>query len=182
MRFEPVEKIDKLGRRVLLRSPELTDAAALIEYLKVTSGETPFLLREPEEIQITPQKEGAFLQGRLEAERECMVLAEVEGRIAGSCSVFRAEPYRKTAHRCEIGIALYKAYWGCGIGRMLMEHALTLAREYGYEQAELETASENAAAIALYESLGFQVCGRLPHNMKYSDGTYADMLWMMKML
>ena len=55
-------------------------------------------------------------------------------------------------------------------------------KEYGYEQAELEVASENTAAIALYESLGFQVFGRLPRNMKYADGTYADMLWMMKLL
>lgn len=182
MRFEPVEKIDKLGRRVLLRSPQLSDASALIDYLKTTSGETPFLLREPDEISMTPELEGQFLQGRLDAERECMALAEVEGRIAGSCSVFHSAPNRRAAHRCEIGIALYREYWGCGIGRMLMEHILTLAKEYGYEQAELEVASENTAAIALYESFGFQVFGRLPRNMKYADGTYADMLWMMKML
>ena len=72
MRFEPVEKIDKQGRRVLLRSPELSDAPALIDYLKTTSGETPFLLREPDEISMTPELEGKFLQGRLDAERECM--------------------------------------------------------------------------------------------------------------
>ena len=82
MRFEPVEKIDKQGRRVLLRSPELSDAPALIDYLKTTSGETPFLLREPDEISMTPELEGKFLQGRLDAERECMVLAEVEKDIS----------------------------------------------------------------------------------------------------
>ena len=118
MRFEPVEKTDKQGRRVLLRSPELSDAPALIEYLKTTSGETPFLLREPDEISMTPELEGQFLQGRLDAERECMALAEVEGRIAGSCSVFHSAPHRRAAHRCEIGIALYKDYWSSGIGRM----------------------------------------------------------------
>lgn len=182
MRFESKEMKDKQGRRVLLRSPELCDAPALIDYLKVTSGETPFLLREPDEISMTPELEGKFLQGRLDAERECMILAEVDGRIAGSCSVFHVAPHKRAAHRCEIGIALYRAYWGCGIGRMLLEYALELAAQYGYEQVELEVAAENTAAIALYESFGFQVFGRLPRNMKYADGTYADMLWMMKIL
>ena len=37
-------------------------------------------------------------------------------------------------------------------------------------------------AIHLYKSLGFEIYGMLPHNMKYADGTYADTYWMMKRL
>ena len=42
MRFGPKEIIDKNGRKIILRNAEVEDAEALIEYLKVTTGETPF--------------------------------------------------------------------------------------------------------------------------------------------
>ena len=53
MKFDAIEIKDKLGRNVVLRSAQSSDAEALIEYLKVTTGETPYLIREPEEVTIT---------------------------------------------------------------------------------------------------------------------------------
>lgn len=54
---EPIEIQDKLGRTVILRTPTPDDADALIQYLKVTSAETPYLIREPEEITLTHEQE-----------------------------------------------------------------------------------------------------------------------------
>ena len=45
MTIEPITITDKLGREVVLRAAAPEDAADLIQYLKVTSGETPFLIR-----------------------------------------------------------------------------------------------------------------------------------------
>ena len=64
----------------------------------------------------------------------------------------------------------------------MLETILDVAKKCGYEQAELEVIATNEGAIALYEKLGFKEYGRFPDNMKYSDGTYADALWMMKKL
>jgi hypothetical protein len=50
MIIEPTTIKDKLGREVLLRTAKTEDASDLIKYLKTTSGETPFLIREPDEI------------------------------------------------------------------------------------------------------------------------------------
>ena len=47
---------------------------------------------------------------------------------------------------------------------------------------ELEVVVDNQRAIHLYESLGFQTYGKLPDNVKYLDGTYADVYWMMRKL
>ena len=63
-----------------------------------------------------------------------------------------------------------------------MEAALKIAKDMGYEQAELEVAASNYMAIALYKSLGFSKYGIFPDNMKYRDGTYEDAVWMMKKL
>ena len=62
------------------------------------------------------------------------------------------------------------------------EELLTLAKEAGYEQAELEVIAGNERAISLYKQLGFQEYGILPDNVKYKDGSYADAVWMMKKL
>ena len=53
MRFEDREIVLKDGRKCILRptSPEYADQ--MIEYLKKTSAETPFLLRNPDEVGFT---------------------------------------------------------------------------------------------------------------------------------
>ncbi|MDQ2065929.1 ribosomal protein S18-alanine N-acetyltransferase [Xinfangfangia sp. CPCC 101601] len=47
-----------------------------------------------------------------------------------------------------------------GLGRKLVAAFLTTAGTRGAEQAFLEVSAENPAAIALYESQGFQTAGR----------------------
>ena len=64
----------------------------------------------------------------------------------------------------------------------MLETILTTAKAAGYEQAELEVVKDNANALGLYENLGFKAYGAFPDNMKYSDGSYADALWMMRKL
>lgn len=46
-------KIDLKGHELILRNATEDDAEMLIEYLKVTSAETRFLIREPDEITVT---------------------------------------------------------------------------------------------------------------------------------
>lgn len=64
----------------------------------------------------------------------------------------------------------------------MLERILTIAKKAGYEQAELEVIATNEYAINLYRKLGFEEYGNFPNNMRYSDATYADALWMMKKL
>ncbi len=182
MRYGPIAEKDKSGRTVILRNAEASDGEVLIRYLRETTKETPFLLREPEEVTFTPEQEAAFLQRRLDDDRELMLIASVDGELAGSCSLMRAGPFRRYEHRCEVAIALYRKFCGTGIGEMMMRAVLEAAGTAGYEQAELEVMAENDRAMALYRKLGFEAYGRFPHNMKYQDGTYADGIWMMKTL
>lgn len=90
--------------------------------------------------------------------------------------------FRRYHHRCEVAIALYQEYCGAGIGRIMLETVLDVAKSCGYEQAELEVIAGNERAIRLYQKLGFREYGRFPDNMKYADGSYVDSIWMMKKL
>ncbi len=177
------ERIMKIqGREYILRSAREEDAPQLIAYLKQTTAESPYLLREPEEVTLTQEREKSFIRAKEEDERELMLLCFEGDRHVGNCSVMAVSGLMRQVHRCEVAIALYKEYCGRGIGKKMLQTALETAKQMGYEQAELEVVSSNQAAIRLYEKLGFKQYGVLPHNMKYRDGSYADCIWMMKEL
>ena len=182
MKFDPKSCFDKNGNECILRNAQVSDAADLIDYLKVTTGETPYLIREPEEVTLTIEQEEAFIQSRIEDERELLLVAIADGKHVGNCSLMRVGRFGRYKHRCEVAIALYREYWGRGIGRIMLETVLDVAKDLGYEQAELEVIAGNESAIALYEKLGFQQYGTFPDNMKYKDGSYVDAYWMMKKL
>lgn len=182
MKFNPIQRKDKLGRKIILRSAEASDAIALIDYLRITTGETPYLIREPEEVTITLEQEKQFIESKINAERELLLVTTIDGKHVGNCSLMSIAPYKRYKHRCEIAIALYQEYCGYGIGKVMMQTVLDVAKNLGYEQAELEVISNNKGAIELYKKLGFEKYGSFPNNIKYSDGTYAEAEWMMKKL
>ena len=182
MKFGPIIRKDKLGREIVLRNAEVSDGEALVKYMKATAAETPFLIREPEEVTLTPEQEESFLQSKIEDDKELMLIATIDGKHIGNCSLMRMGSYKRYSHRCDVAIALYKEYCGAGIGKIMLETILDVARQCGYEQAELEVIANNENAIALYEKLGFKEYGRFPDNMKYSDGPYVDAIWMMRKL
>ena len=62
MVFGEISIKDKLGRTVVLRNARPEDSTDLIKYLKTTSAETPYLIREPDEITITEEKEKQFIR------------------------------------------------------------------------------------------------------------------------
>ena len=160
MEFGETSIKDKLGRTIILRNARPEDSTALIKYLRITSAETPYLIREPEEITITEEEEKQFIQAKIDAERELMLVAFFNGKHIGNCSLMS----------------------GCGIGKAMLQIVLDVAKSIGYEQAELEVIAENKDAIAMYEKLGFEKFGTFPDNMKYADGSYIDAYWMMKKL
>ena len=62
----------------------------------------------------------------------------------------------------------------------MMEYALELAEQMGYEQIGLCVVEGNEAAKSLYEKMGFQATGKNPRVFKYDDGSYRDEFIMVK--
>ena len=182
MYLKESSKTLKNGKELIIRSAQKEDAPLLVTYLKEAMVETPYLLREPDEITITVEQEENFLENQQENDKELMLVGFVEGEHVGNCSFSSISGVSRHRHRCDIAIALYQKYCGLGIGKILLSTLLEKAKECGYEQAELEVVSTNEPAVHLYESLGFEIYGTRPHGMKYKDGTYADMYLMMKKL
>ena len=166
---------------IVLRSPVESDAQAMIDMMLSCYAETQFLSSEPGEFQVTVEDEIRFMKMYEQSERECMISAFADGKLAGNVTVRKVGGVKRVRHRANIGISVMKDYWGRGIGSMLMDAAVQTAQSAGYAQIELEVAADNERAIRLYERFGFEVCGRWPRALRREDG-FADGLIMVKFL
>ena len=164
----------KDGRIISLRSAQEKDARAMIDYMKSTSGETHFMMRYPEEVSDDLAREEKILKEIIESEESVFLTLFDENKVIGNCGIMPYKPHIKTKHRCGLGIAIRKEYWGFGLGSFLIDKALFMAKEMGYEQVELGAFSDNEKAIALYQKKGFKEYGRLPKAYRLKDGTYLD--------
>lgn len=182
MIFEEREINLKDGRICTLRSVEIRDAESMIEYLQMVSSETPFLLRNGDEVTYTVEAEEELLENKRNNPREIMMVAQVEGIIAGNCGIESIGSLRRVYHRCGFAIALKKDYWNLGIGSAMMDYAFYLAKNMGYEQVELEVVEGNTRAKNLYERFGFREIGKNLRALKYDDGSYRDEYKMVKIL
>ena len=170
------------GRRCVLRSPEPEDAVPMLRYMKIMLGQTPFLLRTPEEFDYTPEQEARILESRKNDPRSLMLAAELDGEIVANASIASHGSKSRVFHRAELGISVREEFWRLGIGSALMERLLSFAARCGYEQIELTVESQNQRALRLYLRFGFMVYGTRPHGMKYPDGSYDNDYLMVKMI
>lgn len=69
--------------------------------------------------------------------------------------------------------------WNQGIGRKLMDAALTLAKDRNIEHLILEVRKSNEQAIGLYKKTGFEEIGLRPgfYEMPREDGIVMKMNW-----
>lgn len=182
MRFEPEEIVLKDGRKCILRNASKEDAEGMIAYMKGISKETDFVLRYPDEVTFTVQSEIEILEAQKDAPGSFMMVAIVDGEIAGNCSINGLGSQRKIRHRAGFAIALYEKYWNLGIGGAMMRKSLELAKEMRYEQVELEVVAKNERAIHLYEKYGYQKYGERPNALKLDQGGYMNEYQMIRML
>lgn len=109
-------------------------------------------------------EELATLPGEYAAPRGALLLARVDGELAGCCALrpLDAADYSNAAEMKRLYVR--KAFRGFGLGRQLAEAALDAARQAGYACVLLDTLDDMEAARALYEELGFEDIPPYYHN------------------
>ena len=155
---------------------------ACLEHIKTVSGETGYLVRYPEEWDMTVEQERAWIKNVRESDTICNINCEVDGELAGNCEL-RFSKSLKQGHRAAIGIALKKAYWGLGIGTAMFEEMIRIAREWeGLAILELEFMEGNHRAQALYEKMGFHIASVKPKAYQLRDGSFRAEFYMQREL
>jgi putative acetyltransferase len=97
-------------------------------------------------------REYAHLPGEYQPPSGRLYLALCDGNIAGCVALRRFED-----SICEMKRMYVKPeYRGRGIGRKMAEKVISEARKIGYKRMRLDTIDTMAAAITLYESMGFK--------------------------
>ena len=121
--------------------------------------------------------ERRYLKALRRYEDAAVYVAETdEGEIVGRLSVAR-DPHPASAHVADLGLMVAERHRRRGIGRALLQQAVAWARAHGVEKLELHVFPHNEAAIALYESFGFEREGYRVRHYRRADG-YVDALLM----
>jgi GNAT superfamily N-acetyltransferase len=83
------------------------------------------------------------------------LLARVDGQASGCCG-FRPLPHSDHVNACEMRrLFVHRAFRGLGLGRRLIDAALTQAHIAGYNTVLLDTLSDMETARSLYQEVGF---------------------------
>ena len=91
-------------------------------------------------------------------------VADIDGAIVGIIG------FRDIVGEGEItNVVVDEAYRRCGVGRLLVQKALSKAEELGITDVTLEVRVSNAGAIRLYEEFGFIEEGVRPHFYEKPD-------------
>jgi len=109
-------------------------------------------------------EELAELPGDYAAPQGCLLLAMLDGEVAGCCALRPLDTvdYPNASEMKRLYVR--QAYRRSGLGRQLAEAILDAARVAGYRSVLLDTLSDMEAARALYEDLGFRDIPPYYHN------------------
>lgn len=171
----------KNGTQAIFRSPVAQDASAMMNFLKICSSETPFILRYPEECVETNEQESAYLTNINDSDTGIMIVCVIDGEIAGNCQI-AFQKRLKIKHRASVAIGIIRKYWAIGIGTAMFKEMIQIARQRGIFQLELEYIEGNDRARGLYEKMGFQVVAEKPDAIRLKDGTMLKEFSMVKKL
>lgn len=110
------------------------------------------------------EAELASLPGDYATPRGALLLAQVDGALAGCCALRPMDnsDYPNAAEMKRLFVR--QAFRGLGLGRQLSEAILDEARRAGYSCVLLDTLDDMEAARALYEDLGFVEIPPYYHN------------------
>lgn len=172
----------KNGRTAVIREANEDDAPAFLAYIQLTAAESDFMVSLPDEVANLSVPYAAAVIRMNDDPISTMLMAFVDGKLAGTCSYAAKSQWRKIRHRAELGISVAKAYWGLGLASALIDQALAFATAFGITQMELGVFSGNTRALALYERKGFEHIGLIPRAAILDDGTAFDEHRMLKML
>lgn len=129
----------------------------MIEYRKMRKEDVPFISRLEEETFTMPWSAASFLR-MIEQEDTAYFVAEENGHIIGGCGLFLIAGEGNITNVVVVPEARRR-----GVATGLLTYLMAEGDRAGLTAYTLEVRVSNAAAIGLYEKLGFVSEGVRPH-------------------
>jgi RimJ/RimL family protein N-acetyltransferase len=155
------------------------DAAALVELAHAVGSEPEGWLITNGEWR-SPSEERRYLRSVRRHSHAAVFVAETADGIVGRISLAR-ETHPASEHVADLGLMVAAPHRRRGVGRALMDAAEAWALEVGVHKLELHVFPYNAAAIALYEGMGYEREGYRRDHFRRSDG-FVDAILMAKVV
>jgi L-amino acid N-acyltransferase YncA len=161
---------------VEIRSATPADAAAIWSIIGpvIRAGETYALDRDT-----TEEEAIAYWMGE---DRETFVAEGDEGEVLGTYYL-KANQAGGGRHVANCGYMTSEAATGRGVARAMCAHSLDRARDRGFRAMQFNfVVSTNERAVRLWESMGFEVVGRLRQAFEHPRLEFVDALVMWREL
>ncbi|MFN6942883.1 MAG: GNAT family N-acetyltransferase [Parvibaculum sp.] len=156
-----------------IRARSLADAAAIADLHNLPGyrwGTMRLPYHSVEEIRRGIEQQSAEVRS---------LVAVLDGIVVGDIGLSPAKGRR--AHVATIGMGVHDDFTRRGIGRALLGEAIQIADHWlNLRRLELTVYADNSAAIALYESFGFTVEGRMAE-YAFRGGAYVEALAMARL-
>lgn len=113
---------------------------------------------------------------------KAVFVAEDDGTVLGTYYL-RANQAGGGAHVCNAGYMVGAAAAGRGVARAMGLHSIEHAKAQGFRAMQFNfVVSTNVRAVGLWQSLGFEIVGRLPGAFDHPAEGFVDALVMYRAL
>ena len=163
----------KNGSSATLDWLKKSDLPEVVDALNSVIREDKYLLLTDEIVDM--ELERRWFRQAQETHMQYLV-ARVNGKVAGAANL---EPHiGKRAHVAQLDIYLIKEFRDLGLGTLLIQELIDVAKKNGLKVVQLSTFATNKRAMHVYQKCGFKKCGKLTNDIKFANGAFTDRIMM----
>ena len=163
---------------LLIREAEVHDASSVIALLDQIGHESSFTSLDENGIAMSESEMQRFIHKQAQSDNQITLLAFLNEELAGVINI-TADQRPRVRHIGDVFLGIKKAYWGNGLGSILMEEAIEWAQSSGsIRRLQLTVQKRNTAAVHLYEKMGFIIEGLQERGAYIEGGEFLDVYLM----
>ena len=163
---------------LLIREAEVHDASSVIALLDQIGHESSFTSLDENGIAMSESEMELFIDQQAQSENQITLLAFLNDELVGVVNI-TADQRPRVRQIGDVFLGIKKAYWGNGLGSILMEEAIEWAQSSGsIRRLQLTVQKRNTAAVHLYEKMGFIIEGLQERGAYIEGGEFLDVYLM----
>lgn len=110
-----------------------------------------------------------------------LIVAEIDGKVAGYSSLSKFREKEGYAKSVEISVYIDPEYHGKGIGTLLMKEIIERGRKLGHHVIVAGITAGNEISVKMHEKFGFKFCAHFKE-VGYKFGQWQDCMFYQLML
>lgn len=139
---------------MLIREAVLEDLPAMLDiYNDAVKKLTATFDLQPQTLE---QRKGWYEQF---GKKHPLIVAEIDGQVAGYCSLSKFRDKEAYARTAELSIYLSEAYRGKGMGPALIKEILDIGKKLQFHTIISGITSGNEVSVRIHERFGFEFIG-----------------------